>query len=36
MSDLSVKSADEPRILANPSDIVRKVAWRLMPLIMLC
>ncbi|WP_250535094.1 MFS transporter [Caballeronia sp. AZ10_KS36] len=36
MSDLSVSAADKPQALQNTSDIVRKVAWRLMPLIMLC
>ncbi|WP_277185853.1 MFS transporter [Caballeronia sp. BR00000012568055] len=36
MSDLSVSAADEPTSLQNTADIIRKVAWRLMPLIMLC
>jgi MFS family permease len=36
MSDLSVNAADEPTTLQNTADIIRKVAWRLMPLIMLC
>ncbi|WP_244817163.1 MFS transporter [Caballeronia sp. Lep1P3] len=36
MSDLSVSAADKPQALQNTSEIIRKVAWRLMPLIMLC
>src|ERR1700753_2090307 len=36
MSDLSVRAADEPHAVGNTADIIRKVAWRLMPLIMLC
>jgi MFS family permease len=36
MSDLSVSAADEPQATVNTADIIRKVAWRLMPLIMLC
>ncbi|KMZ13761.1 Permease of the major facilitator superfamily [Candidatus Burkholderia humilis] len=36
MSDLSVSAANEPQAVVNTADIIRKVAWRLMPLIMLC
>jgi MFS family permease len=36
MSDLSVGAADQPQAMANTAEIIRKVAWRLMPLIMLC
>ncbi|MDR5775808.1 MULTISPECIES: MFS transporter [unclassified Caballeronia] len=35
MSDLSV-GAPREQALGNTADIIRKVAWRLMPLIMLC
>ncbi|MDR5802046.1 MFS transporter [Caballeronia sp. LZ001] len=35
MSDLSV-GAPREQTLGNTADIIRKVAWRLMPLIMLC
>ncbi|BAN25302.1 MFS transporter [Caballeronia insecticola] len=36
MSDLSVDAAGKPQTSENTADIIRKVAWRLMPLIMLC
>jgi len=36
MSDLSVGAANKPQAIENTADIIRKVAWRLMPLIMLC
>jgi MFS family permease len=36
MSDMSVRAADEPQVIRNTADIIRKVAWRLMPIIMLC
>src|ERR1700753_1173266 len=35
MSDLSVRAADEPHAVGNTADLIRKVAWRLMPLIMI-
>ena len=37
MSDLGAVSAtSHPSAKENTADIIRKVAWRLMPLIMLC